>query len=176
MKKSRAFIMALGLTALFSACSHHNDDNPVGSWTSAAPQSVTETVDGATSATKTVSIDFKSPVGDAEGEVILTADYDVTVPFVTDSVSDKTSYQVVAIVKGTWTKDGDSHDDYLLTFDRNTLSVNGTDAPELGPVTDDFLNSLAQYTSIEDVEVSKDGTHMTFETSRHEVKYHFVRK
>lgn len=176
MKTAKAVVLTLGLTAIFAACGHHNDDNPTGNWTAAAPEGVTEAVSGATNAMKTVSIDFIAPVDGGAGELTLTADYDVTVPFVTDSVTNKTAYTATATIKGTWVQDVDDHDDYLLTFDRNSLSVNGTDAPELGPVTDEFLNSLSQYTTIEDVEISKDGTHMTFETKNPEVKYHFVKK
>lgn len=104
----------------------------------------------------------------------MTADYEVTMP--SDSIAEGISYKVTASIDGTWTRDTDDDDDYLLAFDKNSLSVAGTDAPELGPVTDAFMNSLQQYTMIEDVEVSKDGTHLTFETKSPEVKYHFVKK
>lgn len=177
MKTSKALLLTmLGMGAVITACSHHSDDDPTGSWTSAAPINVTETVDGSTAASKVISIDFKAPVADAAGVVTLTADYDVTVPDVTDPATDSHSYQVTATITGTWTQDKDDHDDYLLAFDTNTLSVAGTNAPELGPVTDDFLTSLSSFTKIEDVEVSKDGTHMTFETDHPDVKYHFARK
>lgn len=174
MKTVKALFLTLGAAAMFTACSGHDDDNPTGSWSAAAPQSVTQTVAGATSATRTLSFEFNAPESDAPGLVTLTADYDVSIP--TDSVSGLSKYSVTATIKGTWTKEADSHDDYLLNFDTNTLEVNGTDAPELGPVTDDFLNSLGTFTTIEDVEVSNDGTHMTFEAGHPDVKYHFVRK
>lgn len=175
MKITKALVLGLGLTAALAACGHHNDDDPTGSWKLAAPQSVTASVADATSATKTISIDFNAPVGDADGVMTFSADYDVTAPFETDSTKTVT-YQVTASVKGTWAKEANEHDDYLLTFDKNTLSVNGTNAPELGPVTDEFLNSLGQFTTIEDVEVSNDGSHLTFEAGHPEVKYHFVKK
>lgn len=176
MKVTKALVLTAAVAAMFTACSQHDDDNPTGSWTSSAPQSVTQSVVGATSATKSVSIDFQARDGKAPGELTFTADYDVKATVPTDSVAKEVSYKVTASIKGSWAQDGDSHDDYLLTFDTNSLSVSGTDAPELGPVTDDFLTSLTTFTSIEDVEVSKDGTHMTFETKHPEVKYHFVKK
>lgn len=176
MKTTKTLLLTLGLAAAFTACSTHRDDDPTGTWISAAPQSVTENVADANSATKTLTFDFAAPVADAASELTLTADYDVTATIPTDSAASKVTYQVTASIKGTWAQDGDDHDDYLLTFDKNTLSVNGTDAPELGPVTDEFLNSLAKFTTIEDVEVSKDASHMTFETKHPEVKYHFVKK
>lgn len=173
MKTINAIFLSLGVAAALTACDHHND-NLEGKWTSAAPESAA--VAGAQSAVQTSTFDFTAPVDGGAGTVTYTADYDVTVPFVTDSVSNATTYQVTASIQGTWTQDGDDHDDYLLTFDRNSLSVNGTNAPELGPVTDAFINSLGKFSTIEDVEVSKDGTHMTFEAGHPDVKYHFVRK
>lgn len=176
MKLTKLFVMALGVAGVMTACSSYNDDDPTGSWTSSAPESVTEAVAGAKTATVVTSIDFNKPVGDADGMLTLVADYDVTAPVVTDSATTDVAYKVVATIKGTWAQDGDDHDDYLLTFDKNTLSVEGTDAPELGPVTDAFLNSLSKFSVIEDVEVSKDKKHLTFETKNPEVKYHYVSK
>lgn len=169
--------MAAGVAALMSACSNASrDDDPTGNWTASAPQSVTEKVDGATSAVKTISFDFTAPAKGEAGDVTYTADYDVTATYPTDSVPTTVTYKATASVKGTWTKEADEHDDYLISFDRNTLTVSGVDAPELGPVTDEFLNSLATFTNIEDVDVSKDGTHMTFEAGHPDVKYQFVKK
>lgn len=176
MKTTKLLLLSLGLATVFTACGHRDEENPTGSWTSAAPMRVTENVAGASSATKSLSFDFIAPVGDAAGDVVLTADYDVTVPYVTDSVSNKNTYQVTATIKGTWQQDKHDDDEYMLSFDSNTLSVNGTDAPELGPVTDEFINSLAQFTSIEDVKVTNERTHMTFETNHPDIKYHFVKK
>lgn len=175
MKIPKSILLTFGVAALLTACgnSKTDDDNPTGSWTSAAPESVTAGVSGATSASKTLSFDFNAPVNNAEGELTLSSDYDVTAKAANDST---VNYKVAASIKGTWVQDGDDHDDYLLTFDKNSLTVSGTDAPELGPVTDEFLNSLSTFSTIEDVEVSKDGTHMTFETKNPEVKYHFVKK
>lgn len=174
MKKTATLFLTLGLAAAFTACSS-NDENPTGSWTAAAPESVTEKVADASSAIKTVSIDFAAPTGDAAGVVTLTSDYDVTVASATDSTQTAT-YKATATVKGTWAKEGDSDDDYVLTFDVNTVSVSGVDAPVLGPVTDEFISSIANFTSIEDVKVSKDGKNLTFEAGHPEVKYQFVRK
>lgn len=171
MKTSKIFLCAMGLAAVMTACDHHKDADLTGSWTSAAPQSVTQSVAGATSATKTLSFDFTAP-----DQMTMTAEYDVTVPEVTDSVTNSHSYQVTASVKGTYTLAKGEKDDYMLSFDTNTLSVSGTNAPELGPVTDDFLSSLAAFTKIEDVEVSKDATHLSFETDKPDVTYTFVKK
>lgn len=175
MRTTKLTLLALGFLAVLTACDNHNNDNPTGSWETSAPQSVTESVSGAKSAVKTVALDFVAPSTDAAGTLTLTANYDVTVANPVKESAD-TTYQVIATIKGTWAQDGDEHDDYLLTFDRNSLDVKGVNAPELGPVTDEFLNSLSAFTTIEDVETSKDGTHLKFETKNPEVEYHFVKK
>lgn len=169
MRKSTLSISALGLALAFAACGSHHDDNPTGSWKVSAPQSVTEKVADAKSAVKTISLDFNAPAEGADGTFVYSADYDVT------GVNDST-YTVSAKINGTWAQDTDDHDDYLLSFDRNSLNVSGTDAPGLGAVTDEFLNSLSTFTTIEDVEVSDDGTHLTFETKNPKTEYHFVKK
>lgn len=162
---------------MITACSKQTDENPTGTWSSAAPISVTQSVDGATAASKIMTFDFKAPAeAETAGVITLSAVYDVTVPEVTDPTIDSHSYQVTASVTGTWTQEKPGDDDYLLAFDTNSLSVAGTNAPELGPVTNDFLSSLSTFTKIEDVKVSKDGTHLTFEAGKPDVDYHFVRK
>lgn len=162
--KTSALIMAFGLAAMLSACgSDKKNENPTGSWTATAPTTVTTTVEGAKSATKTISFDFTS-----DGAVTYSADYDVT--------ADSISYKVTASVQGTYKLEPKEDDDYIVAFDTNTLKVEGTDAPELGPVTDEFISSMAQFTSIEDVKVSKDGTTMTFEAGHPDVKYSFIKK
>lgn len=174
MKALNAFMIALGIAATGAtmvSCGH-DDDSLVGKWTSSAPEVVTESVTGASSAVRTLTFDFTAPTEGTTGDLTLTANYDVTDAAATDSVAAK--YTVVATIKGKWSQDVDDHDDYLLQFDRNSLSVTGTDAPVLGPVTDSFLNSLSAFTSIEDVEQSKDKQHLTFETKNPEVKYHLV--
>lgn len=175
MKTINAILLSLGVAASFSACGHHGE-SPVGNWTSATPESVTQSVTGAKQATRTLTLDFSAPANGADGAVTMTADYDVTAA-VADSVANNGKYTVKAIVKGTWTQSkDDDDDDYLLTFDKNSISVSGVDAPELGPVTDAFINTLSTFSTVEDVEVSKDKKHMTFETKNPEVKYHFVSK
>lgn len=166
-----AMLLAVGAVASLASCDKEIK-NPEGSWKSAAPEKVTESIEGAASATQEMELDFKAPAADAEGVVTLTTVYDVT-KAVPDSVG--SSYKVTASIQGTWTAEKGEDDDYLLTFDKNTLSVSGVDAPELGIMTDVFLNSLSKFTTIEDVEVSKDKAHLTFETNKPEVKYHFVK-
>lgn len=176
MKTSKILFYSIGLAAIVTACSNNKEENPEGTWLASAPQTVTQSIEGATSATKVTTIEFQTPAEKQPGVVVYTADYDVTVPYVTDSISGSTSYKVTASINGTYVKDNKDDDEYLLTFDKNTLNVAGTNAPELGPVTDEFLNSIAPLTAIEDVKVNKDRTHLTFETKNPEVKYVYVAK
>lgn len=177
MKTIKALLLTVSMTSLLVSCGNNVNENPTGSWTSATPESITTSIAGATSASKIVDITFNAPSdNNTSGEVVLSAQYDVTAPIATDSVSVESTYKVNASIKGTWTKEAGEDDEYLLTFDSNTLAVNGVDAPELGPVTDDFLSSLSKYTKIDDVEVSKDGTHMSFETKNPKTTYQFVKK
>lgn len=145
-----------------------------GSWKSAAPISVSEKVADATYVSQSMSIDFQTGSTVAEGPLQLESEYELTAP--ADSTGTAKTYKVVAKVSGTWSRDVDDDDDYLLTFDRNTLSVAGEDAPELGPVTDLFMNSLTHLSTIEDVKVSKDGLNLSFETENPELTYRFVKK
>lgn len=176
MKKTITLLSGVALlaaAALFSSCTDERHDI-TGSWASSSPATVTASIPGASVATEALTFDFTQGQDKSSGPVKMTADYDVTMP--SDSVAEGISYKVTASIEGTWTRDLDDQDDYLLAFDSNSLSVAGVDAPELGPVTDAFMNSLQQFTVIEDVEVSKDATHLTFETKSPEVKYHFVKK
>lgn len=173
MKKAALFAASLTLMAMAGACSDSADIT--GKWVSAAPVSVTTEVADARSAVSTLTFDFNKPTDGGLGELTLTADYDVTATNPTDSLG-TTQYKAVATIKGTWVRDEDDSDDYLLSFDRNSLSVDGTNAPALGPVTDAFLNMVGRFTAIEDVELTKDGSHLSFETENPDTKYVFLKK
>lgn len=176
MKTTSALLIALGATAALTACStKDSDENPVGAWTSAAPENVTTTVSGAASAMRVTDIEFAEPAqGETSGALSVAAKYTVTPTAEGDSVAQP--YVVDATISGTWTPKESDDNEYILAFDTNSLSVAGIDAPELGPVTDAFLSSLSQVTSIEDVKVSKDRATLSFEAGKPEVKYQFVKK
>lgn len=176
MKTAKLLVLALSAVGILSACNSKTEDDPTGTWKSSTPISVTADVAGASSASKTLTFDFKALNTDGVGEVVLTTDYDVTAPVVTDGVTTEVKYQVNATASGTWKREKKDSDDLILTFDSNTISVKGTDAPELGPVTDEFLSSLTKFASIDDVEVSADKATMTFETDHPDMKYQFVKK
>lgn len=176
MKTSQILFYSLAIATAFTACTQSKEENPTGKWVASAPQTVTSDIYGSTSANKVTTIEFQTPVDKQPGVVIYTADYDVTVPYITDSVANTKSYLVTATIKGSYVQDKHDDDEYLLSFDKNTLTVSGTNAPELGPVTNEFLNSITPLTAIEDVKVNKERTHLTFETKSPEIKFVYVAK
>lgn len=145
--------------AAFSSCSDSKDIT--GTWTSSAPEAVVPAIDGASAATAVTTFEFKEGSAKGYGPMKLVKDYTVTLP--ADSLGKAETYTVNASVEGTWTRSDKDAEDYTFSFDQNSLSVSGVGAPELGPVTSAFLGSLAQYTSIEDMEISNDGKVMKFE-------------
>lgn len=168
----------LGATAAvvaFALAGCAGDENKlIGEWQTAVPKSVKEKVADATYATQSLTIKFGQGEDVTTGPVELTSEYDMTAP--ADSAGNAANYKVTAKISGTWTRDVDDQDDYLLAFDKNSLKVEGKDAPELGPVTDLFLNSLARFSTIDDVEVSKDGKSMSFEIENPDATIQFVKK
>lgn len=172
MKAIKTFLISLGVITLLSACSKNDQQQLAGKWVESAPQKVTDTIADAATTYKTLALEFKDADKDS-GTVTLSADYDVTAPAEkSDSTAGK--YTVKASINATWTRDKDDSDEYILAFDKNSLSVAGTNAPALGAITDNFLASLQSFTKIEDVKPS--ATTLTFETDHPEKTYTFTRK
>lgn len=170
--------LAVGAALLFgaaalSSCSEENNAM-IGTWTSSAPEVVVPAIEGTTSATTVTTFEFSEGTEKSNGPVKMTTDYTVTAP---DSVGNAINYTVKASVEGKWTREEKGDDDYFLSFDQNTLDVAGVDAPDgLGAVTANFLGSLAQYSKIEDVEVTKDGSTLSFELDNPDRKVSFTKK
>ena len=146
--------------ATFASCSSDND-RMIGKWETATPTTVFPTIPGTVSSTATTTIEFSKGTDSKSGPVKLTTIYEMTLP--SDSTAMAPVSTVNASINGTWTRDDKDDDDFFLSFDQNSLSVNAISAPELGPVTQVFLSSLARYTRIDDVEVNKANTVLTFE-------------
>ncbi len=170
--------LAVGAALLFgaaalSSCSEENN-KMIGTWTSSNPEVVVPAIEGTTSATAITTFEFSEGADKGNGPVKMTKDYTVTAP---DSVGNAVNYTVKASVEGKWTREEKGDDEYYLSFDQNTLDVAGVDAPDgLGAVTANFLGSLAQYSKIEDVDVTKDGTILSFELESTDAKVSFVKK
>ncbi len=170
--------LAVGAALLFgaaalSSCSEENN-KMIGTWTSSNPEVVVPAIEGTTSATAITTFEFSEGTDKSNGPVKMTKDYTVTAP---DSVGNAVNYTVKASVEGKWTREEKGDDEYYLSFDQNTLDVAGVDAPDgLGAVTANFLGSLAQYSKIEDVDVTKDGTILSFELESTDAKVSFVKK
>lgn len=158
--------------AAMTSCSEDNNAM-IGTWTSATPEVVVPAIEGASSATAVTTFDFSEGTEKSNGPVKMTKDYTVTVA---DSVGNPVNYTVKASVEGRWTREDKGDDDYFISFDQNTLDVAGVDAPDgLGAVTANFLGSLAQYSKIEDVEVTKDGSVLSFELESTDAKVSFTK-
>ena len=176
MKKINQFAVGAALlfgAAALSSCSEEKNAM-IGSWTSATPETVVPAIEGSSSATAVTTFDFSEGTDKGSGPVKMTTDYNVTAP---DSVGNAINYTVKASVEGKWTREEKGDDDYYLSFDQNTLDVAGVDAPDgLGAVTANFLGSLPQYSKIEDVEVTKDGSVLSFELDNPDRKVSFTKK
>ena len=170
--------LAVGAALLFgaaalSSCSEENNAM-IGTWSSSAPETVVPAIEGSTSATAVTTFEFSEGTEKSNGPVKITTDYTVTAP---DSVGNAINYTVKASVEGKWTREDKDDDDYYLSFDQNTLDVAGVDAPDgLGAVTANFLGSLGKYSKIEDVEVTKDGSVLSFELESTDAKVSFTKK
>lgn len=164
---------ALLFGAAISSCSE-DTNKMIGTWTSSTPEVVVPAIEGTTSATAVTTFEFSEGTEKSNGPVKMTTDYTVTTP---DSVGNPINYTVKASVEGKWTREEKGDDDYFISFDQNTLDVAGVDAPDgLGAVTANFLGSLAQYSKIEDVEVTKDGSVLSFELDHPDRKVSFTKK
>ena len=176
MTMKRINQLAVGAALLFGAAaisSCSEDKNAmIGTWTSSTPETVV--VDGSNAATAVTTFEFSDGTEKGNGPVKMTTDYTVTVP---DSVGNAINYTVKASVEGKWTREEKGDDDYYLSFDQNTLDVAGVDAPDgLGAVTATFMGSLAQYSKIEDVKVTQDGTVLSFELDNPDRTVSFTKK
>ncbi|MDE7097193.1 MAG: hypothetical protein K2O47_06850 [Muribaculaceae bacterium] len=170
--------LAVGAALLFgaaalSSCSEEKNAM-IGTWTSSTPENVVPAIEGSQAATAVTTFEFSEGAEKSNGPVKMTTDYTVTA---SDSVGNPVTYTVKASVEGKWTREEKGDDDYFISFDQNTLDVAGVDAPEgLGAVTANFLGSLAQYSKIEDVDVTKDGSVLSFELDNPDRKVSFTKK
>lgn len=148
----------LGIAAIAS-CSKEN--KMIGTWETSSPSAVVPTLPGTVATTQVTTFEFCEGKDAKSGPVKLTARYELTLP--ADSTGLTHNSTISATIEGTWTRDDKDDDDYFLAFDRNSLNVNAISAPELGPATDVFMSGLAKLGQIEDVEVNKEKTILTFE-------------
>ncbi len=159
----------LGIATLAS-CS--DSDKMFGVWETSNPSAVTPTLEGTVSTIEVTTIEFIKGSDKKSGPVKLTSRYELTLP--ADSTGLTHNSTVSATIGGTWIREDDSDDEFFLTFDRNSLDVSAISAPELGPATERFLQNLSKFSKIDDLEVNKDKTMMTFENSANQ-KYVFKR-
>lgn len=176
---------------LITACSGNN--RFIGSWTASAPVSIAAELPAASSANALVSFDFQpAQTGNSNGTFLYSAVIEASQPVVPDSVAPadapyEVSVAATASVNGTWTRHDD--DELLLSFDMSTVKVDvdpsgvtfsqnmltGAQQPAVDSLTtrtaavwsrqieSAVKTSLRQYSKLDDIKVSSDGTVLSFE-------------
>ncbi len=195
--------LAIGVAATMTYCSNHAKF--IGTWTAINPVNITAQIPGASSASSLVTIDFIDNLQKNGGAVNLQSVINVTRSIDADSLSAGQPYEVKleakASVDGTWHYDIDDDDDLLLALDLSKLNVDidpgkitftqpaATVVPQVHldslalkyvdtwkrDLTGVIADDLSRYTVIEDIEVSKEGDMLSFETQSPEAKLHFRR-
>ncbi len=160
-KMTRIFLGSVAVMGIAALASCSKDNSFIGTWETSTPVAVVPKLSGTVSTIQVTTFDFIEGDNSKSGPVKLTARYELTLP--PDSTGLTHNSTISATIDGTWTRDDKDDDEFYLVFDRNSLSVNAISAPELGPVTEVFLTSLAKFGQIEDVKVNKEKTILTFE-------------
>ena len=117
--------IVLGATVL-TGCS----DSPkfIGSWTSLAPDDITDELPAAATATSLMSLQFnESAENERGGSVVMSSILEITQPVQGSASAVDQAYEVsvaaTTSVAGTWTYKDNDKDDLLLTFDMSSLDV-----------------------------------------------------
>lgn len=174
-----------------------------GTWESITPENELTSFPGATTATSRTSLTFGEATDDGAGDVELTNDYTIvrTAPTADGSRTLTLNIDAKGLVKGKWTPDVDDEDDLLLNFDHSTLEITidgdkvtlASDTTGLAPERVDSLRTAVTdmvrqqlrtamtasanlYSVISDVEVSKDGKTLGFETDHNDAKVRMQKK
>lgn len=181
--------------ALLSSCTEKKADF-IGEWRAVKPVTVTSEITGAESATEEITLVFSEAKGNTSGKVEMTGRFKVSMALPSDStaVSVPVTFTADARCDGSWTPDGDDYDDLLLAFDYEaiTVTVDTTSlsaGAKLSPehlsstselcrmkVENAFRSTLARYSVLDDVEVSKDRTSMDLELQNPKEKVYFTRR
>lgn len=181
--------------ALLSSCGNKKADF-IGEWKAVKPVAVTSEITGAESATEEITLVFSETKGNTAGKVEMTGRFKVSMALPSDStaVSVPVTFTADARCDGSWTPDGDDYDDLLLAFDYEAIAVT-VDTTSLAAggklsaehlsstaelckmkVENAFRSTLARYSVLDDVEVSKDRTSMDFELKNPKEKVYFTRR
>lgn len=192
----------VGITALF-ACS--SDPGFIGRWKSVSPDNITASVEGASTATSLMTLDFTQDENRDGGNVQFSSDVDITKMEAPDSYSDgvpfRVSVRAKATCSGRWTYDVDDQDDLLLSLDLAGMKVDlnpndivlppayvaGIPSAKLDSIKGIMVencrheisravgNEFSRYGVIEDMETDKGRQILKFETKSPETEHHFTR-
>lgn len=201
MKTIYKSLLASGTVAamlVMAACSA-KEPAFIGIWESVKPVDVTCYFHDATSALTTISIQFATNQEYTGGPVTVSNRYQVTCPLATDSLPTgkyKASFIVKASCRGSWTYDVDESDEILLQFNYDAFSVN-IDPASIHVTPSDsiamrqaqakrevwtmdaqeaFRRELLHFSTIEDVDVSKDQKMLKIEVQDPKEEIRFIRK
>lgn len=188
-----------GAALLMASCS----DNArfVGTWNGISPVDMSVRMPDVVRASSVVSVDFTLNQHKTGGPIGLSGKLDVVKSLPGDSASSGVPYQLsipaMASVRGVWTYDIDDDDDLLVNLDMSSLkvTVDREGVRWLGNVPSAGADSLAavtattcerelthaaytdfsRFTVINDVDVDKSGSKMSFEIHSPEAEIYFVK-
>lgn len=196
MKKISSLLLVSALSGVLLLPSCNEKKSPfAGEWDGMAPVNVKSTLPGFDSALLTYAIAFQDDATKTGGDVDIDGNYNLSRNVTLGASQIKASFSANASVSGIWNRDVDDDDDYLLNLDystvkvdidRNSISLATPDsipAAKLDSITSvwqqeltfAFKENVSALSTIEDLEVSKDGNNMTFETKNPEQKLSFKR-
>ena len=178
IKKSHILCALAAAAFAWIATSCSGEPAFLGNWQSAAPSDAARWFPGAANASSQQTFRFADNQSKDGGVFTYSSDYSVT-------ESAEQHYNATASVSGSWTYDVDDDDDLLLTFDMKSLRMDlesPSSSDSIGMrmmenarhrVEQAMMSEVGRYTVIEDIEVSRDKSSMTFETKNPEEKHHF---
>lgn len=201
MKTKYTTLLASGAIAAMMAMTACSGKEPefIGNWQSAQPLDVTTYFPGANSAVKDMDIDFVTNQEYTGGPITVSNHYRITYPLTVDSLPNgkyTASFTVNAKCEGTWTFDVDDSDDLLIRYNYDGLSVTlDPESIQVAPsdpialrqarshseawkmdVREAFRRDLLHFSSIDDVDVSKDRNSMKLEVQDPKEDLRFTRK
>lgn len=178
---------ATAICAALAAASCSNDAPFIGSWTTEAPLNITSQIPGATKATSVLTIQFAENQQKGTGETGLDFAISIEEPIkAKDGKEGTITIPAQAIAKGEWTYDVDDVNDLLMHFDYSTITVDISPADikisGVHPALVDSLKTgyiesarlkarayvtsdLARFTTLHNVNVSRNGNTMTFDVN-----------
>lgn len=199
IKSILAGALVSGAALFMVSCS--DEARFVGAWSGISPVDMSVKMPDVVRATSVVSVDFALNQHKTGGPVEISGKLDVVKSLPGDSASSGAHYELsipaTASVRGVWTYDIDDDDDLLVNLDMSTLKVavdrEGVrwigNAPAVMPdslaavtaaacereLAHAAYTDFSRFTVIDDVDVDKTGSKMSFEIHSPEAEIYFVK-